>query len=1070
MKKKLLFALKPPCHKMRYVSRNAVVLAVVGVFLLFSFELSAQSTNGLIGYWSFDETRGSIASDGSGNGNTGSLQGNAVFATGKLGNAISLDGTNSWVDIPNQSLSGDFTIAAWVNLSGTVNNQDALVGQDVWGQDINFAGQNLRLYTGSGDAIVANSTVSLGTWTHCAITRSGSTLTVYINGTLDNTSTGFTVPFTPQAIGRGAQGSLTQGLIDEVYLYNRTLNSSEIQVIFNDTGADTQAPSIPTGLASSNKTQTSFTLSWTASTDNVGVTGYEVFRNGVSIGTTASTSISVTGLSCGTSYAMSVRARDAVPNWSAQSSASNVSTSNCPDTQAPSVPTGLSSSNITQTSFTLSWTASTDNVGVTGYEVFKNGVSIGTTASTSMSVTGLSCGTSCAMTVRAKDAALNWSAQSSALNVATSGCSTNLIGYWSFDETSGSTASDGSGNGNTGNLQGNATFATGKIGNAISLDGTNSWIDIPNQSLSGDFTIAAWVNLSGTVNNQDALVGQDVWGQDINFAGQNLRLYTGSGDAIVANSTVSLGTWTHCAITRSGSTLTVYINGTLDNTSTGFTAPFTPQAIGRGAQGALTQGLIDEVYLYSNALNATDIQNLYNVTGSSDTQAPSVPTGLSSSNITQNSFTVSWTASSDNVGVTGYEVFKDGSSIGTTTSTSMSVTGLTCGTAYAMTVRARDAAANWSAQSSALNVSTLACSGGDITAPSIPTGLASSNLGATNFTLSWTASTDNVGVTGYEVFKDGASVGTTTSTSMSIYGLSPSTIYAMTVRAKDAVPNWSAQSSALNVTTTTQQATTRVNNVGVDITGYGGAGCDWMCEKIWRNAIRASRYWSKAASAITAADANLDANGWPTEDAICMVYAGLRSNNNNGTYKLMFECNNPTGVTINELWGGGVLQNKTNNGNNVTADLVISDVSNERMAISFTNTSGGVRNVKLMRPVIPGSTVSYSDTEPFTDQLIAAIAPFKAVRYFGWYNSGNILCDSLWSDVTDWNYATQQPFTSHGSGNKACPSWKVLSYLLTGRIPIHGFVSLQGQMIIILPNWPLCSGMVMQIVLPLTQT
>jgi chitodextrinase len=75
-----------------------------------------------------------------------------------------------------------------------------------------------------------------------------------------------------------------------------------------------QAPSVPAGLASSNITQTSFTLSWTASTDNVGVTGYEVFRNGVSVGTPTGTSLSVTGLTCATTYPMTVRARDAAGN------------------------------------------------------------------------------------------------------------------------------------------------------------------------------------------------------------------------------------------------------------------------------------------------------------------------------------------------------------------------------------------------------------------------------------------------------------------------------------------------------------------------------------------------------------------------------------------------------------------------------------------------------------------------------------------------------------------------------------------------------------------------------------
>jgi hypothetical protein len=69
------------------------------------------------------------------------------------------------------------------------------------------------------------------------------------------------------------------------------------------------------------------------------------------------------------------------------------------DTQAPTVPAGLASSSVTSASFTLSWTASTDNIGVTAYEVFKGGVSVGTTASTSMNITGITASNTYAMTV-----------------------------------------------------------------------------------------------------------------------------------------------------------------------------------------------------------------------------------------------------------------------------------------------------------------------------------------------------------------------------------------------------------------------------------------------------------------------------------------------------------------------------------------------------------------------------------------------------------------------------------------------------------------------------------------------
>ncbi|HEY3403811.1 MAG TPA: GEVED domain-containing protein, partial [Ohtaekwangia sp.] len=84
-----------------------------------------------------------------------------------------------------------------------------------------------------------------------------------------------------------------------------------------------------------------------------------------------------------------------------------------PDTQAPSTPANLAASGITQTSANLSWTASTDNVGVTGYEVRVNGVLNGSPAGTTYALTGLSAGTTYAVTVRAKDAAGNQSADAS---------------------------------------------------------------------------------------------------------------------------------------------------------------------------------------------------------------------------------------------------------------------------------------------------------------------------------------------------------------------------------------------------------------------------------------------------------------------------------------------------------------------------------------------------------------------------------------------------------------------------------------------------------------------------------
>ncbi|TAH26152.1 MAG: T9SS C-terminal target domain-containing protein [Cytophagales bacterium] len=92
-----------------------------------------------------------------------------------------------------------------------------------------------------------------------------------------------------------------------------------------------------------------------------------------------------------------------------------------------------------------------------------------------------------------------------------------------------------------------------------------------------------------------------------------------------------------------------------------------------------------------------------------DTQAPSTPRNLSPSNITQNTLTLSWEPSIDNVGVISYEVFRAGVSVGTTTSTNMFFSRLTCNTTYSFTVRAKDAAGNLSTTSSALQLKTDDC-------------------------------------------------------------------------------------------------------------------------------------------------------------------------------------------------------------------------------------------------------------------------------------------------------------------------------------------------------------------------
>src|SRR5204862_543678 len=169
--------------------------------------------------------------------------------------------------------------------------------------------------------------------------------------------------------------------------------------------ADTTPPTTPIGLTAAVAGSSGANLSWSASTDNVGVTGYIVRRNGVQVATPATTSFADTGLSAATTYSYTVAARDAAGNISPNSTSVSITIA---DTTPPTTPIGLTAAvagSSNPSGANLSWSASTDNVGVTGYIVRRNGVQVATPVTTSFADTGLSAATTYSYTVAARDAA-----------------------------------------------------------------------------------------------------------------------------------------------------------------------------------------------------------------------------------------------------------------------------------------------------------------------------------------------------------------------------------------------------------------------------------------------------------------------------------------------------------------------------------------------------------------------------------------------------------------------------------------------------------------------------------------
>lgn len=187
--------------------------------------------------------------------------------------------------------------------------------------------------------------------------------------------------------------------------------------------------------------------------------------------------------------------------------------------------------------------------------------------------------------------------------------------------------------------------------------------------------------------------------------------------------------------------------------------------------------------------------------GTPDTTTPVMTGAISSSAITTSSFTLTWPAASDNIGVTGYEVSTNGgtSYVNAGNVLSVSKTGLTSSTAYPCRVRAYDAAGNKAIPLS-LTVSTSAAA--DSTAPTMQGSLTISAITSGGFTVGWAAASDNVAVTGYELSTDNGAtyVNVASVLSYACTGKSASTLYNVKVRAYDAAGN---RSTPLSTTATT---------------------------------------------------------------------------------------------------------------------------------------------------------------------------------------------------------------------------------------------------------------------------
>src|SRR5262245_11874324 len=451
--------------------------------------------------------------------------------------------------------------------------------------------------------------------------------------------------------------------------------------------ADTVPPTAPTGLAATAISAAQINLSWNASTDNVGVTGYQILRNGTQVGTSTTTSFSDTGLSPSTTYSYAVQAVDAAANTSAASAPASATTLT-PDTTAPTVAlTAPSGSAPVSGTITISANAS-DDVGVAGVTFLVDNVVVGnqdTTSpySVSWDTTAVANGTH-TIVARARDTSNN-STDSAPLTVTVSNTQiAGLVAAYSFDEGTGTAANDSSGQGNAATLRNGVAWVTGQHDKAVSFDGANDYITIANSAstnISGNaLTLSMWINPQPLAGG-DSVVISKFWNTNMTSpyyqyglelgGGNRTDFYIGtsSGPKIAfGGTTLPYNQWTYLAITFDGSQVRTYANGTLVNTQTlsaSITARGNAMNIGADANVAqFNKGLLDDLRIYSRVLTQAQIQADMASPVSTSADAPQVSISFPAAGTAVSGIVNVTADASDNTGIANVQFYVDGVATG----------------------------------------------------------------------------------------------------------------------------------------------------------------------------------------------------------------------------------------------------------------------------------------------------------------------------------------------------------------------------------------------------------------------
>jgi phosphodiesterase/alkaline phosphatase D-like protein len=660
-------------------------------------------------------------------------------------------------------------------------------------------------------------------------------------------------------------------------------------------GADTQPPTAPGVPVLTVVSSTQINLTWTAATDNVGVTGYFVERCAgagcttfTQVNAPTTTSYNDTGLTASTSYTYRVRATDAANNLGPYSTTATASTQAPPDTQPPTAPGTPVLTVVSSNQINLTWTASTDNVGVTGYFVERcAGAGCSTFAqvaaptAASFNDTGVGAATTYSYRVRARDAASNLSPYSATATATTPAAASIAFVQaasavpQSSPTSVGVTYTQAQAAGDFNVVVVGWNSATGLVQSVVDTKG-NTYVLAVGPTVSPGFATQSIYYATNIVaaaaggNTVTVTFSAAAPFPDIRVAEYrgiaSANPVDGAVGAIGSSATSSSG----ALVTTNASDLLVGANIVQTGTTAAGTG-FTNRGITVPDGDILEDQIVGTVGSYTATAPVSPaagwIMQLvaFKAAGSSvDTQPPTAPTTLAATAVSQNQINLSWTAATDNVGVTGYLIercqgagcssFTQIAAPAGTLTTYSDSTGLVASTSYSYRVRATDAAANLGPYSNTASATTQTP---DTTPPSAPGTLTATPISGTEIDISWGPATDNVGIAGYRIDRcqgtgctNFSKFGTlVTTTSFADTTLTPSTSYSYQVTAQDFAGNLGPYTNIATATTlATNPSLVAAYSFGegsgttvTDLSGHGNNGtianATWTTSGKYGNAL-----------------------------------------------------------------------------------------------------------------------------------------------------------------------------------------------------------------------------------------